>query len=614
MSGLHATAARTRSAPQFVPPVMRRATPQSRYSHPPTASLAAVPAVQRRCAECEREEKETPVQPRLEVGPVGDRYEVEADSIAAHVMAMREPGTRATAAGGIVQRACSACSSSRDEPRARRFAEPEEDEKKKPKVRARREAGPETIAASDGELTRGGVALPSSTRSFFESRMGRDLGDVRVHQGGEAHGMNESISARAFTYKNHIWLGANESAGPSFTMAHELAHVMQQTAPGAVGPRVQRLLRASSASPGVRRDGMGDVRIAEGQEEKRQQAQTEYRLGILPMLLRWQAAGLLSPPFRPADVDEIPPMHFSAERAKQMDVSLAGLPALALVAQEAGKAALTKPGPTLTLLRGGLGAATEVGGAVEVGASAAATGAAETAATSGLARAAGFLGRATPWAIAATILLTPTSTAERWADELNPITGRPYGGPEEYDWIRRLGPTQRRYIEELWRRRDLQPDTSLDSPADQEPVPETAPQPKTKQDPKGPSCISREVPRLGGHKRHDAYAEKVTGSKLDYFAATLKPPPPLAINYDGKTANSSNVWEVKVGHGWFFNPAKAGLRDLTLARWDAQAALGMKIASRCGFSHLWSVTDKWIAGVLLLRWKAQPPVLSISEK
>ena len=282
MSTAHAVAAKTHAAPKAVPPVMRAAAPQARYAPPPIASLAAIPAVQRecdaceaedkepglqrrtnaaasaasvqrKCAACDSEEQESGVQPRLEVGPVGDRYEQEADGIAAQVMAMRDPDTApvdASTTGGAVQRACGACSSSSEEPRARRFADPEEE--KAGKVRARRDGGDETIAASDTQLTSGGSELPAATRSFFESRMGRDLGDVRVHSGGDASAKNASISARAFTYKNHVWLGAGESAAPSFTMAHELAHVMQQTAPGPVGPGVARR-PASAAHARVRR-------------------------------------------------------------------------------------------------------------------------------------------------------------------------------------------------------------------------------------------------------------------------------------------------------------------------------------------------------------------------
>lgn len=245
MSAARAVAAKAHMPVQAAPPALQAIAPRALAAMAPMASLTAIPSgpfVQRKCAACE--EEQTSVQPRLEVGPVGDRYEQEADSIAAQVMAMRdsEPSAASDAAPAV-QRACAACSaSSDDEPRARRMGgEDRASEEDELKVRALRDGGPETIAASDSELTSGGAALPASTRSFFETRMGRDLGDVRVHQGGPSAAMNASISARAFTYKNHVWLGAGETAGPSFTMAHELAHVMQQTAPGPVGP--QRVMR-----------------------------------------------------------------------------------------------------------------------------------------------------------------------------------------------------------------------------------------------------------------------------------------------------------------------------------------------------------------------------------
>ncbi|KTE34621.1 MULTISPECIES: eCIS core domain-containing protein [unclassified Sphingopyxis] len=120
------------------------------------------------------------------------------------------------------------------------------------------DAGRETIAASDTQLTSGGTTLPAPTRGFFEARTGRDLGEVRVHSGDDAAAKSASIAARAFTYKNHIWLGAGETPVPGFTMAHELAHVMQQTAPGPLG------------APRVMRQALGDVRIAEGLHEAKQ--------------------------------------------------------------------------------------------------------------------------------------------------------------------------------------------------------------------------------------------------------------------------------------------------------------------------------------------------------
>jgi hypothetical protein len=211
------------------------------------AASKASAAVQRTCDAC-GEDEESKVQPRLEVGAAADPLEAEADAIAARVMAM-ETGA-ASEGPAAVQRACAACSSTRDERRLRRTgggeSASEEDEEEGVKARAEPGArGGETIRASDAQLTSGGSALPGATRSFFEARMGRDLSAVRIHEGSAALSLNRSISARAFTYRNHIWLGSGESASPSFTMAHELAHVMQQTAPGPLGPAAPAVQRRS---------------------------------------------------------------------------------------------------------------------------------------------------------------------------------------------------------------------------------------------------------------------------------------------------------------------------------------------------------------------------------
>ena len=104
-------------------------------------------------------------------------------------------------------------------------------------ARAATAAGREHIDASAGRLTAGGRPPARGVRNFFEARMGRDLSQVRVHEGQEAQGLNGSIAARAFTYSNHVWLGSGERADTSFTMAHELAHVLQQIQPGPVGAR-----------------------------------------------------------------------------------------------------------------------------------------------------------------------------------------------------------------------------------------------------------------------------------------------------------------------------------------------------------------------------------------
>jgi hypothetical protein len=237
---MKAAAAAARAQPIQVPgapaPAVREAVSA------PFASLSAIPArPQRACAACDEEGR---VLPRLEVGPAGDRFEREADAIADHVMAMREAGF-AGAAPLAPQRRCAACAVE-DEEKPRRAAAPE--------------APGTALTAGAAELTQGGALLPEATRRFYEPRLGRDLSGVRLHRGGRASELNGSIAARAFTYRDHIWLGPGEGSGPSFTMAHELAHVLQQTAPGPVGPRARRgdaspagaFVQRASCAPGNR--------------------------------------------------------------------------------------------------------------------------------------------------------------------------------------------------------------------------------------------------------------------------------------------------------------------------------------------------------------------------
>jgi hypothetical protein len=74
-----------------------------------------------------------------------------------------------------------------------------------------------------------------------------------------------------------------------------------------------------------------------------------------------------------------------------------------------------------------------------------------------------------------------------------------------------------------------------------------------------------------------------------------------------------DVWEVKVGFRWLFAPKMAGLRDITLLRFDAQMARGISVAATCGYLHIWSIPDRRVAQLLNARWGGLPPVLSIPE-
>lgn len=101
---------------------------------------------------------------------------------------------------------------------------------------------PGTVNEVTGRLG-AGQPIDAATRSFFESRLGRDLSDVRIHTDGAAAQSSQQISARAFTFGNHIAFAQGEyqpdSESGKRLLAHELAHVMQNDDMSAVNS-VQR--------------------------------------------------------------------------------------------------------------------------------------------------------------------------------------------------------------------------------------------------------------------------------------------------------------------------------------------------------------------------------------
>ena len=75
-----------------------------------------------------------------------------------------------------------------------------------------------------------GEELPASARAIFEPAFGHDLAHVRLHAGAQAVESARAVSAAAYTVGDHVVLGVRHDQA---LLAHELAHVVQQQAPGA---------------------------------------------------------------------------------------------------------------------------------------------------------------------------------------------------------------------------------------------------------------------------------------------------------------------------------------------------------------------------------------------
>jgi hypothetical protein len=73
---------------------------------------------------------------------------------------------------------------------------------------------------------------------------------------------SDRLSAHAFTYGNHIWLGRDHQPQPGFLLAHELAHVVQQKQPPTLKKREHRAAELEVGStpvpgPMIQRLGLG---------------------------------------------------------------------------------------------------------------------------------------------------------------------------------------------------------------------------------------------------------------------------------------------------------------------------------------------------------------------
>ena len=143
------------------------------------------------------------ISPKLKVSTHGDKWEQEADRMADEVLCTKDADIKTG--------------------------------KKPPDISAKgNTSGTEVDSplASEIQNLSGGQPLARKDRDFFEPRFGMDLGGVRVHTGNTAERLAEGLSARAFTYRNHVVFGKGEySPGTGEgrrLLAHELAHTIQQ--------------------------------------------------------------------------------------------------------------------------------------------------------------------------------------------------------------------------------------------------------------------------------------------------------------------------------------------------------------------------------------------------
>jgi hypothetical protein len=160
----------------------------------PAAVLQPPVNVQRKCAECENEEKEVKRAP--------DKKEEEKK-----VMKKEDK---------------------KDEDKKLQKTE----EKKEEKKLQRKEAGTASTSKYVNSIHGKGNPLPAKAYQFFSSKMGYDFSDVKIHTDKEAAESAKAVNAKAYTVGNHVVFNEgqynNESTEGKKLMAHELVHVIQQ--------------------------------------------------------------------------------------------------------------------------------------------------------------------------------------------------------------------------------------------------------------------------------------------------------------------------------------------------------------------------------------------------
>src|SRR5665648_791927 len=235
------------------------------------------------------------VQTKLTVNKPGDKFEQEADKMADKVMRMPAPAPpekeekvqRATLPEEKVQKATlpeekiqkatlpeeKIQKATLPEEKVKKTEEekiqkanlPEEKVQKKEEEKLQRKGGDGTSAvASDTQSaikskTSGGQPLSSEARSYMEPRFNADFSNVRIHNDPESARLSNQLSARAFTYQNHVFFSRDQyqpgtSEGKQL-LAHELTHTIQQ------GHAIQRSPQVTTTTtpPPVQRLGIQDA-------------------------------------------------------------------------------------------------------------------------------------------------------------------------------------------------------------------------------------------------------------------------------------------------------------------------------------------------------------------
>ncbi|MGJ8744944.1 eCIS core domain-containing protein [Polaribacter sp.] len=209
------------------------------------------------------------IQPKLNVGKSGDKYELEADKAADTVVAKsKEPTSTFLAPSPTIQKQTEEDVQKQDSeneiqqkpvvetitpgvqlkanPYIQKQVEEDVQAKEEEEIQTKEEeevlqtnsvAGADDTSGVEGTLNNskgGGTSLDTGVKNEMESGFGSDFGGVRVHNDNKAVQMNQELGSQAFTNGNDIYFNEGkynpESDSGKHLLAHELTHTVQQGA------------------------------------------------------------------------------------------------------------------------------------------------------------------------------------------------------------------------------------------------------------------------------------------------------------------------------------------------------------------------------------------------
>ncbi|WOD42843.1 eCIS core domain-containing protein [Hwangdonia lutea] len=213
------------------------------------------------------------IQPKLNIGKPGDKYEVEADAmankvvngkggdaiqkaegteeelqqkpLAASISPLVQMQSEETSEEENIQAKCTDCE---QEEQVQRVEEEEESLQMKTEQSS---SAKSNIEASLKKSKGSGQKLSQPVKQTMENGFGADFSHVNIHTDNQAIQMSKRIKAQAFTHGNDIYFNKGKynpsSRSGKHLLAHELTHTIQQK--GMVQKKIQKLSYGSGSAP-----------------------------------------------------------------------------------------------------------------------------------------------------------------------------------------------------------------------------------------------------------------------------------------------------------------------------------------------------------------------------